>query len=131
LAEHSKSAEELRKKQRKQRHKHITINPQQVCDLCEQSIFKKEFYVFPCLHAFHRECIQRHLKNYQTKDSRVQIQMKQLRKLFEQIESQKAKFALNIQGDNNRDQNLGSMNNQFDDSNKNSLISDIKNYFTK
>ena len=28
LSEHSKSAEELRKKQRKQRHKHITINPQ-------------------------------------------------------------------------------------------------------
>lgn len=34
LAEHSKSAEELRKKQRKQRHKHITVNPAQECDLC-------------------------------------------------------------------------------------------------
>jgi hypothetical protein len=71
LSEHSKSAEELRKKQRKQRHKHITINPNQECDLCGTSIFKKEFYVFPCLHAFHRECIHRQLKNYQTKDPRV------------------------------------------------------------
>ena len=37
LSEHSKSAEELRKKQRKQRHKHITINPTQECDLCSTS----------------------------------------------------------------------------------------------
>jgi hypothetical protein len=54
LEEHSKNAEILRKQQRKQRHKHITINPSQMCDICFTSIFKKEFYVFPCLHAFHR-----------------------------------------------------------------------------
>jgi hypothetical protein len=72
LAEHSKSAEELRKKQRKQRHKHITINPQQECDLCSQSIFKHEFYVFPCLHAFHRECIYRQIKSYNSRDPQVE-----------------------------------------------------------
>lgn len=93
LSEHSKSAEELRKKQRKQRHKHITVNPAQECDLCSQSIFKKEFYVFPCAHAFHRECIYRRLRNYQSKDPRIEKLVQKLLGLFSKIENIKAKAA--------------------------------------
>jgi hypothetical protein len=93
LSEHSKSAEELRKKQRKQRHKHITINPAQECDLCATSIFKREFYVFPCLHAFHRECVYRQLKNYSTKDPRIEKLVQKVCGLFSKIENIKAKAA--------------------------------------
>ena len=104
LSEHSKSAEELRKKQRKQRHKHITIKPEQECDLCQTNIFKREFYVFPCLHAFHRECIYRKLKSYYTKDVRVSALLKNLKKLFQQIETIKWTYVLtqapNLQGNN-------------------------------
>jgi len=140
LAEHSKSAEELRKKQRKQRHKHITITPTQECDLCGTSIFKKEFYVFPCLHAFHRDCIYRQLKNYQSKDPKVEKNVAKLIGLFNKIETIKAKAAFVhtelYQGGSSAGSMLNRLTGQapqqaFDDTNKNSLISDIKNYFTK
>mmetsp|Transcript_34578 Transcript_34578/g.52881 ORF Transcript_34578/g.52881 Transcript_34578/m.52881 type:complete len:156 (+) Transcript_34578:1818-2285(+) len=64
LESHSQSAEQLRKQQRKQKHKHITINPSQMCDICFKPIFDREFYVFPCQHAFHRQCIQAKLASY-------------------------------------------------------------------
>lgn len=151
LAEHSKSAEELRRKQRKQRHKHITINPQQECDICSTSIFKKEFYVFPCLHAFHRDCIARQLRNYSTKDPRVDRLVQKIVGLFAKIDTIKAKAAFmssELGNQGNKPDSSGSMmmgrfglggsssqNQQaaqgYDDSNKNSLISDIKSYFTK
>lgn len=139
LQEHSKSAEELRKKQRKQRHKHITINPAQECDICSQSIFKREFYVFPCLHAFHRECIWKKLKDYQSKDSRTDKTVQKIKSLFGKIENIKAKAAfvhseLGSSGSSGTGifkTASGVAQNLFDDGNKNSLISDIKNYFTK
>jgi hypothetical protein len=149
LSEHSKSAEELRKKQRKQRHKHITINPNQECDLCGASIFKKEFFVFPCLHAFHRECIYKKLKSYHTKDPRVDRTVRKICGLFSKIETIKAKAAfvnselnagsgssmsmmgkLGLGGNSSQGQQSSNMS-HYDDTNKNSLMSDIKSYITK
>ena len=47
------------------------------------------------MHAFHRECIYRNLKNYNTKDVRVQSMLKKLKRLFSQIESIKWQYVLN------------------------------------
>ena len=82
LGDHSNNAEQLRKQQRKQKHKHITINPSQMCDLCFKPIFDKEFYVFPCHHAFHRQCIQQKLENYRTKDVEVSAVLEKLKGCF-------------------------------------------------
>jgi len=87
LEDHSTNAELLRKQQRKQKHKHITINPSQMCDLCFKPIFDREFYVFPCQHAFHRMCIQNKLANYQTKDVEVKVMLDKLKSCFGQIDS--------------------------------------------
>jgi len=95
LEDHSTSAENLRKQHRKQKHKHITINPSQMCDLCFKPIFDREFYVFPCQHAFHRMCIQNRLANYDTKDVRVRVIISKVKACFEHIEAVK-KNALEI-----------------------------------
>lgn len=57
IEKNSHNAEQLRNQKRNQRNKHITINPSQCCDICYATVFDREFYVFPCLHAFHRECV--------------------------------------------------------------------------
>lgn len=68
-----------------------------MCDICFTSIFKKEFYVFPCLHAFHRvslimvniikECVYKYIKNYETKDPKVRIIIEKIKSLFAEIEN--------------------------------------------
>lgn len=100
--------------------------------------------MFPCLHAFHRECIYRQIRNYQSKDPKVEKNVGKLIGLFNKIETIKAKAAFVHTELYQAGSTSGGMLNRltggaaqaqapstFDDTNKNSLISDIKNYFTK
>lgn len=53
-----------------------------MCDVCFKTIFSKEFYVFPCLHAFHRECVFNFIKDYSTKDLKVQQLVHNIKSLY-------------------------------------------------
>jgi hypothetical protein len=59
--------------------------------LCFKSIFDKEFYVFPCQHAFHRKCIENRLRNYKTNDIGIKVNVDKLKSLFDKIASIEAK----------------------------------------
>jgi hypothetical protein len=41
------------------------------CDECLISVFTEEFYVFPCLHAFHKNCLLLKIKD-ETKRRRIE-----------------------------------------------------------
>jgi hypothetical protein len=69
------------------RNKHITINPGQSCDICFGTIFDKEFYVYPCGHCFHRECVHAYLQDYKAKDSHVKHILKVLVSAYGQIDA--------------------------------------------
>lgn len=90
IEKNSQNAEQLRNQKRNQRNKHITINPSQCCDICYATVFDREFYVFPCLHAFHRECISAILRDekYQPKDAKVRVMVDQLRRHYGKINAQ-------------------------------------------
>ena len=93
LEELAINAEELRGQQRKMKHKNITINPSQTCDLCFKSIFEKErFYMFPCEHAFHRSCILKRLDNYKSNNPSTKKRLNELKKLLvdEKVELENA-----------------------------------------
>ena len=87
IEKNSSNAETLRNQKRNLRNKHITINPTQTCDICYATVFDREFLVFPCLHAFHRECISAILRDesYEPKDSKVNKIVKDIRKLYRSI----------------------------------------------
>lgn len=101
------------------------------------------------MHAFHRECIYKKLKSYHTKDPRVDRTVRKICGLFAKIETIKAKAAFvnselnagsgssmsmmgkfGLGGNSSQGQQSSNMF-SYDDTNKNSLISDIKSYITK
>lgn len=56
-----------------------------MCDICFKPIFDKEFYVFPCTHAFHRICIYAKIANYSTKDARTKVIIENIKRCFGEI----------------------------------------------
>lgn len=54
---YSNNAEQLKNDLRTLKNKYIVINSSQKCDECFRSIYLEEFYIFPCLHGFHKECL--------------------------------------------------------------------------
>lgn len=54
----SKMSQELVKKElRTIKERCIEIEGMQTCDICLKPVMKSAFYVFPCAHTFHRECL--------------------------------------------------------------------------
>mmetsp|Transcript_20856 Transcript_20856/g.28113 ORF Transcript_20856/g.28113 Transcript_20856/m.28113 type:complete len:85 (-) Transcript_20856:700-954(-) len=62
IEKHSENTEKLRTQRRNMKNRHITINPAQNCNICFGTVFDdREFFVYPCGHAFHRECIRSYI----------------------------------------------------------------------
>ena len=51
---YSLNAEQLKNELRNLKNKYLVINSNQKCDECYKSIFQEEFYIFPCMHGFHK-----------------------------------------------------------------------------
>ena len=62
-----------------------------MCDICFKPIFDREFYVFPCTHAFHRMCIQSKLMNYSTKNVQIGVVVDKIKGCYGQIDAIRAK----------------------------------------
>ena len=58
-----------------------------MCDICFKPIFDREFYVFPCTHAFHRVCIEQKLRDYKPKNPAVKAVLDQVKSQFQQMHS--------------------------------------------
>ena len=69
---YSNNAEQLKNDLRTLKNKFIVIESSQKCDECYRSIYLEEFYIFPCLHGFHKECLLKRIadspiENYKLK----------------------------------------------------------------
>ena len=95
IEKHSANTEQLRTQKRSQRNKNITINPGQTCDICFGSVFdNREFFVYPCGHAFHRECIRAYLQSYVAGDPKIGVVIQQLQANYEEIDKIKMSYLL-------------------------------------
>ena len=50
-------AEQVRVEIRGLKTRHGELRGDQVCELCDQAILSRVFYLFPCSHAFHADCL--------------------------------------------------------------------------
>ena len=54
---YTSSAEQVRVEIRGLKTRHGELRGDQVCELCDQAILSRVFYLFPCSHAFHADCL--------------------------------------------------------------------------
>ena len=69
IVDQSQQIATLLDSQRNKSQEHIMVDPEQVCSICEQSIFQDEFYIFPCTHCLHRQCLLTMIQNYEATDA--------------------------------------------------------------
>ena len=54
---YTSTAEQDRVEIRGLKTRHGELRGDQVCELCDQAILSRVFYLFPCSHAFHADCL--------------------------------------------------------------------------
>ncbi|CAG8443951.1 10866_t:CDS:10 [Ambispora leptoticha] len=85
MEEATKSAESIRLDIRELRCRFATVSTDERCSLCDFPLLTRQFYVFPCQHAFHSDClitqVTKHLKT------------KQLRRILD-LQDQIARFIM-------------------------------------
>jgi hypothetical protein len=57
MAQYQESAEKIRSDIRGLRNRSAYVRVGQKCDLCGRVLMATDFYLFPCAHAFHRDCL--------------------------------------------------------------------------
>ena len=57
LKESKASAEQVKSELKFVKERFIEIEGIQPCEVCNKAVMKKCFYVYPCSHAYHRECL--------------------------------------------------------------------------
>ncbi|KAK9880904.1 hypothetical protein WA026_013235 [Henosepilachna vigintioctopunctata] len=62
MEEATKSAEMVREDIQSFRNKCTYINSSDVCDICNMLILIRPFYIFPCYHKFHSDCLREELE---------------------------------------------------------------------
>lgn len=77
------------------------------CDLCSHNILTREFFLFPCSHAFHMNCLSKEVRaaSSQTKAKRILELETQIRRLTQIKDS----------GTENTDQNTNTLISQLED----------------
>lgn len=57
MDEATKTAESIKEDIEALKNRFITIDSKAVCSKCEQMVLSRQFYVFPCHHSFHADCL--------------------------------------------------------------------------
>lgn len=70
---YTSSAEKIREEIQGLKSRHGEIEGDQVCELCDQAILSRVFYLFPCSHAFHADCLLREMNKHLSAAEKAKI----------------------------------------------------------
>ena len=73
MEEYTRSANLIRKDILSLKNRSGFVTSNQKCDLCTQPVLTRHFYLFPCTHVFHADCIAGEIQKYIEKNPRVSI----------------------------------------------------------
>lgn len=57
MDEATRTAESIKKDISELRNRFVTIAAEETCSVCLQLLLTRQFYVFPCQHTFHADCL--------------------------------------------------------------------------
>jgi len=64
MDEATKSAESIKKDIADLKNRFVTVDANERCSSCSYPLFARQFYVFPCQHTFHADCLIGMVKEY-------------------------------------------------------------------
>lgn len=74
---YEKIADDIRSEIKTFRNRYSIIKVDQRCEICSRSLLSRAFYVFPCGHLFHRDCIIKEMHeidpNYKDIDTKLKL----------------------------------------------------------
>jgi hypothetical protein len=79
------SAQLIRQDIQKIRQKSITVNVNDTCSKCKFRLMTRRFYVFPCAHKFHSDCLSQITIPYLTQKNQRKVE--ELQKLLQDIQA--------------------------------------------
>ncbi|KAL4452788.1 hypothetical protein ABPG74_002353 [Tetrahymena malaccensis] len=82
IKQYSDSADKLQIDLKLIKNRYVEMNQNVTCMECVQSLFNESFYIFPCMHGFHKACLIQRMK----KDNIDQGKINQIEQLNQEIE---------------------------------------------
>ena len=73
MDEATRAAENIQTDIRELRNRFGFIAADQLCDLCGQPVLIRQFYLYPCQHVFHEDCLQNEMRKHLEPDAVMQV----------------------------------------------------------
>lgn len=94
MDEATKSAEDIRFDIRELKNKHAIIPVNELCRICNKTLLTRQFYIFPCQHLFHADCLLDTLIN--SYPSRKNKRIKMLNEQIQNLKNSSKSYYLNL-----------------------------------
>ncbi|KAI1296657.1 Vacuolar protein sorting-associated protein 18 -like protein [Halotydeus destructor] len=65
--------DELKEQMSQLRSRHAVVRADDLCTSCQYSVISRSFYVFPCLHIFHSDCLMSSMRPHLKESARLKI----------------------------------------------------------
>ncbi|ORX77310.1 hypothetical protein BCR32DRAFT_62125 [Anaeromyces robustus] len=102
MDEATKSAEDIRFDIRELKNKHTIIPVNELCRICNKTLLTRQFYIFPCQHLFHADCLLNSLLKSSPirRNKRIKMLYDQINELSQKLNSSGVEFLINDDNEN-------------------------------